>query len=709
MLRMGDRVRLTKLKLRNFRCFGDSVTTIEFDDLTAFIGGNSRGKTAALQGLYKLFGSNDRERNLTRSDFHVPLGELPGSREKIELFIEAIVEFPELLDEDDSANHKTVPEFFRQMVVDEVDGPPFVRIRLSAVWQNDHSPEGAIDSAIEFICSPDDDVTDETPRHKCVNIKSRIQMIYVPAMRDPTSQLKYQANTLIGQLTRSIKWSAGLRASVDTQATTINKSLKAEEGVGKLSEIVNNQWSILHNEDKFKEASINFVSIELDSLLKGMEFRFRPTHTETDLAVNQLGDGHQSLFYLSLVASVLELQNKVEESPEIFSPDFNLPLLTIVGMEEPENHLAPHLLGKTVTYFSKLAQLPNAQVVFTSHNPTIFRRVIPENIRHFKARLNNDIVVSKIKLPKDDAEAFTYVKEAVMAYPELYFSQLVVLGEGDSEEIIIPRVLRSFACDLDSELISVVPLGGRHVNHFWKLLNDLEIQFITLIDIDIERNTGGWERVKYLCEQLIKNDVPREQIVTLMGGAILSDEILEELLKRSDSEMEQLNIWLDYLRKHDIIFSYPLDLDFLMLKAFPDRYKATVSDGRRGPQIPDEPAKLAKRRTDAIARVLKSEDATAETYSKADVDLFIWYSYLFLGRSKPVSHLQFLAGISDDELRDGLPHELRSLVSLALRKLGRAPLSQQDEAQSRVAAQSPTASLDYDDDEPANLDEEVPY
>ena len=41
------------------------------------------------------------------------------------------------------------------------------------------------------------------------------------------------------------------------------------------------------------------------------------------------------------------------------------------------------------------------------------------------------------------------------------------------------------------------PISGRHVNHFWRLLNDLEIPFITLLDLDRERDGGGWGRIKY--------------------------------------------------------------------------------------------------------------------------------------------------------------------------------------------------------------------
>ncbi|MCD8551010.1 MAG: ATP-dependent endonuclease, partial [Shewanella xiamenensis] len=86
------------------------------------------------------------------------------------------------------------------------------------------------------------------------------------------------------------------------------------------------------------------------------------------------------------------------------------------------------------------------------------------------------------------------------------FSKLVILGEGDSEQIVLPKLLEHFAKDIDGHSISVVPLGGRHVNHFWRLLNSLKIPFVTLLDFDIDRNGGGFGRMKYVVEQLILMD-----------------------------------------------------------------------------------------------------------------------------------------------------------------------------------------------------------
>ena len=82
--------------------------------------------------------------------------------------------------------------------------------------------------------------------------------------------------------------------------------------------------------------------------------------------------------------------------------------------------------------------------------------------------------ITRIRLPKKTDEAHKFVREAVQAFPEIYFSRLVVLGEGDSEEIVLPRVLRAKGAPVDEFAVTIAPLGGRHVNHFWRLLATLE-------------------------------------------------------------------------------------------------------------------------------------------------------------------------------------------------------------------------------------------
>jgi predicted ATP-dependent endonuclease of OLD family len=139
-----------------------------------------------------------------------------------------------------------------------------------------------------------------------------------------------------------------------------------------------------------------------------------------------------------------------------------------------------------------------AQVVLTSHSPSVLGRVEPEEVRHIRRDEAAGVsVVNAIRLPDDESEAFKYVREAVLAHPELYFARLVILCEGESEQVVLPRIARALDVDADQSFVSVAPLGGRHVNHFWRLLSDLDIPHVTLLDFDRERYGGPGE----VCDQ----------------------------------------------------------------------------------------------------------------------------------------------------------------------------------------------------------------
>lgn len=151
------------------------------------------------------------------------------------------------------------------------------------------------------------------------------------------------------------------------------------------------------------------------------------------------------------------------------------------------------------------------------------------------------------------SDQYKFIKEAVKAYPELYFAKLVILGEGDSEEIIIPRYIEANNKDIDSNGISIVPLGGRHVNHFWRLLTDLKISYITLLDLDRERNGGGWGRIKYVIKQLIERGIPKEELLNCENMTLDENE-LEEMDSWSVNETDKMKSWITKLEEYNVFF-----------------------------------------------------------------------------------------------------------------------------------------------------------
>jgi len=226
------------------------------------------------------------------------------------------------------------------------------------------------------------------------------------------------------------------------------------------------------------------------------------------------------------------------------------------------------------------------------------------------------------------------VAGAVKAYPEIYFARLVILGEGESEQIVIPKLLSKVGIDIDDSFVSVAPLGGRHVNHFWKLLNGLGIPYVTLLDMDYGRNGGGWGRIKYVVDQLAKLD-KGEVITGIPNWDVSNSNPMIDMLHESKDTAET------FLNQHNVFFSSPLDLDYSMQLSYPQYYNEKVT-GENGPQDKEwEPLKSAVLKAKYSKKI--ADSYYNETKNK---DAFLWYNYRFLGsKGKPVSHINALEKI----------------------------------------------------------------
>ena len=684
-------MRLEKIKICNYRSFG-TEQTIDVDDLTTIIGNNSAGKTAALYALNTIFSPYASERIINRSDFHLLPNEKPEDVEHLELYIEAVFSFPEASSVD--CDSTTTPLFYQSMQVSSPQGLPYIRIRLEAKWDRSNNIEGAIDSNIYYITSPEDEEISDSNR-KIANRKEldNIRVIYVPAVRDPSKQLKNVSGTMIHQILNIVNWSNDTKEHIQETINQLNQQFTEEKGVKVLKESISSQWKKYDPDDRYSNAKLRFNSTDIESSIKKSEIYFNPTVTEKDYTISDMGDGLRSLFYISMVNSILDVESSISDS---WNEDDNNnaftdcpPLLTIVAIEEPENHISPQLLGKTINNLKSIAEKKNSQVIMTSHSPAIVKRISPENIRHFRLDVNDmNTLVKRISLPscEKDADQYKYVKEAVVAYPEIYFSKLVVLGEGDSEEIVIPKFFTAHNCSIDDNGISIVPLGGRYVNHFWRLLSDLEIPFVTILDLDRERDGGGWGRIKYALEQLIKVGRLKTSDLRIGRSKSLSRDELEDMHKWDVTDTDKMNKWIDKLEKYDIYYSNPLDIDFLMLEKIGDEYINSIGENegprievfedsiKRRIKIQDLDRKkyqeiFSKRIVDDVHATLKENGGNGSTYTETQKELMIWYKYLFLQRGKPTTHRVVLSRLSDEELKKDTPKVLHKLIMNALNKL----------------------------------------
>jgi len=204
-------------------------------------------------------------------------------------------------------------------------------------------------------------------------------------------------------------------------------------------------------------------------------------------------------------------------------------------------------------------------------------------------------------------------------------------------------------------------LGGRYVSHFWRLLNDLRIPHATLLDLDLGRAHGGAGLIADVVGKLreIDNDLSENAFVE--DGTIDPADV--DAIEESDllDESEDYD-WLKALREEGIFFSFPLDIDFAMLSAFPDAYQHPIPGGR-GPRGSAEVIR------DKKAVTLKT-GGDPDLYGADYDDEFKWYPYLFLGRSKPKTHIAAVARIEHNDLAENAPPELKALIEHLKEALG---------------------------------------
>lgn len=626
-------MKLAHLRICNFRCFGSVATDIALDDTTFILGPNGTGKTAVLQALGRMFSLDPALRKIRASDFHIAADEPPEAlSEERRLWIEADFEFPELEIEEDDAMPAVPGNFAHMLMVDEGEQVR-VRFRLAATLDQD----GDIEETFTYVTKTDDVGLPTEESRASKQDRNAIQVHYLPARRDPSDHVSYSANALLGRALRAADWS-GERAAIGALTAQITAALTGNAAIECIGESLTGIWSQLHKGQFFADPAISFAQSEIDALLRHLSLTFTPGHGEPLVDFARLSDGQQSLLYISLVLAMRDIGDKVlAGETEAFDIDKLRPaIFTLLAVEEPENSLSPHYLGRVVRAVSEFAKGQNTQALVATHAPSLLRRVAPETVRYLRLNNNRRTVVAAVVLP-DNEDAAKYVREGVQAFPELYFSRFVILGEGDSEEVVLPRLLSARGILTDDASISIVPLGGRHVNHFWRLLHSLGIPHATLLDLDLARYQGGWGRIKYAAKQRLKYDD--------VADAGIDDGDIEGIPAWDCDQGFLVNDdgWTEYFEERGIFFSSPLDLDFMMIETFAEVYK--IDDDER--EEPDE--------TTLKAVLGKKHDVVGNQYTDEQLELFDAYHRRFKLGSKPTWHISAMAALDDAELAADMP------------------------------------------------------
>jgi putative ATP-dependent endonuclease of the OLD family len=459
---------IESLRLRNFRCFGDQAEVVTLEPgLTVFVGANGAGKTTIIAALQKLFGTRAEDRRLVREDVHFGPDEEPGVDEPAgvdnagaedavsgdavhdapvadaaeadaaelveaatpahqevaprparassrEIEIEVVISLPELAAA--PGPNDAIPEVFRAMWVDGVGGTPRLRIRVEATWTYGVD-EDDLSSRLYWITTLDPVPFGERDIAKVPfqpTDRRRIQVRYLPATRDSNAIIRQALRELLNWPERFGDWSGG-REPMERQWNELQALFDNMPAIGFVTEELGRIWTRLFDGPHLRTPRLTVLAREVQRALRELSLTLGPGLAGRHRSVHDLSEGQSSLFYVALVATLIKLDEQLAIAvPAGFRDRSTLrPWLTILALEEPENHLAPFYLSRMVALMNELSRDVKGMGVLTTHSASALRRLKPQQVRHL--RHEHASLLSRVRSiplpPADQEDAQKFVQE----------------------------------------------------------------------------------------------------------------------------------------------------------------------------------------------------------------------------------------------------------------------------------------------------------
>ncbi|XMO86617.1 AAA family ATPase [Algibacter sp. AS12] len=300
---------------------------------------------------------------------------------------------------------------------------------------------------------------------KVLNIK------YISSKRDLHNYIKREKNYLfqIAKEERTEEETQSddkLYSEIQNDLKLVDEKIPALKFISTATNTINDELSKLSLHHKKQKVVFDASTSNVDSFINNVSIAAKSN--EENVLIG--GDGRLNQIYLALWAS----RNGITEE--------SLTEVTIFCIEEPEAHLHPHQQRKLAEYLNLSL---NGQVILTSHSPQITSEFSPNSIVRLLNKENSTTAASDgcSKIIEDAFLDFGYRKSIISA--EAFFSDVVFLVEGPSEDLFYKTLSKQIDIDLDRLNISVLMVDGIGFKTYINILNSLDIDWVLRTDNDI--------------------------------------------------------------------------------------------------------------------------------------------------------------------------------------------------------------------------------
>jgi putative ATP-dependent endonuclease of the OLD family len=438
---------LASLRIENFRKFGSGHKAFEIafrPGLTALVGENDSGKSAIIDALRFALGTTDLEwYRLEDSDFHL---------EDLSKEIRITCTFENL-----TAENRRV--FLEYLTYDRSDPDgPFLYVNWTARNTN-RVIRGKPYRLVETRSGKagDGPVLSQ-------DVKELLRATYLRPLRDAESALAANRGSRLSQIlqnTKSVRETGqpylSEKMPVDPSNLNVlgigdfaNSLLESQKGVVEAREAINKRLFTLTLRTEALSSQILVSGAQ-----KADETRLRSLLEKFELTLE--GDGKSGLGSNNLLFIASELLLLSQENAG------NRFLL----IEEPEAHLHPQRQLRVMKFVQEYAVENEIQVLVTTHSPNLASAINLENLILVESGRAFPMRSGLTRLDRGDyrfLERFLDVTKA-----NLFFANAVLIVEGDAENILLPTIARLIGCDLTTNGVSIVNVGGTGLHRYARI------------------------------------------------------------------------------------------------------------------------------------------------------------------------------------------------------------------------------------------------
>lgn len=207
-----------------------------------------------------------------------------------------------------------------------------------------------------------------------------------------------------------------------------------------------------------------------------------------------LNEASQGLGYSNMIYILLQL--------ETYKRKIDPLLVNLFIIEEPESHMHPQMQRIFGKYLKDYYLQKKIQGLITTHSGEMVRLTEMRNLRvsrpldHLESKIY-DFSTFKQSLSGDPTLDTFYDWFYEIGFSEIVFADRVILYEGDTERLLIRKLLTLDTYEeLNQKYIAYVQVGGAYAHKYSKIINFLQIKTLILTDLDYKKTAVTTEAVK---------------------------------------------------------------------------------------------------------------------------------------------------------------------------------------------------------------------